>query len=52
MECYEHHVDNLAFEVVGQNWSSEVISFPGGLGGRADDIKLSFVDGPFVSRNE
>ena len=26
VECYEHHVDNLAFEVVGQNWSSEVIS--------------------------
>ena len=24
--CYEHNVGNLAVEVVGQNWSSEVIS--------------------------
>ena len=26
VEYYEHSVDNLAIEVVGQNWSSEVIS--------------------------
>ena len=26
VEYYEHTVDNLAIEVVGQNWSSEVIS--------------------------
>ena len=26
LEYYEHNVDNLALEVVGQNWSSEVIS--------------------------
>ena len=26
LECYEHNVGNLAVEVVGQNWSSEVIS--------------------------
>ena len=25
-EYYQHNVDNLALEVVGQNWSSEVIS--------------------------
>ena len=25
-EDYEHNVDNLAIEVVGQNWSGEVIS--------------------------
>ena len=25
LECYEHNVGNLAVEVVGQNWSSEVI---------------------------
>ena len=28
------------------------LSFPGRLGGRADGIKLSFVDGPVVPRNE
>ena len=27
LEYDEHNVDNLAIEVVGQNWSSEVISF-------------------------
>ena len=27
VEYYEHNVDNLAIEVVGQKWSSEVISF-------------------------
>ena len=26
VECYEHNVDNLTVEVVGQHWSSEVIS--------------------------
>ena len=26
LEYHEHNVDNLAIEVVGQNWSSEVIS--------------------------
>ena len=26
LECYEHNVGNLAIEVVGQNWSSGVIS--------------------------
>ena len=26
LEYYEHNVDNLAIEVVGQNWSSDVIS--------------------------
>ena len=26
VEYYEHNVDDLAIEVVGQNWSSEVIS--------------------------
>ena len=26
LECYEHNVGNLAIEVVGQNWSSEVVS--------------------------
>ena len=26
LEYFEHNVDNLAPEVVGQNWSSEVIS--------------------------
>ena len=26
LEYYEHNVGNLAIEVVGQNWSSEVIS--------------------------
>ena len=26
LECYEHNVGNLAVEVVGQNWSSEVNS--------------------------
>ena len=26
LECFEHSVGNLALEVVGQNWSSEVIS--------------------------
>ena len=26
LEYYEHNVDNLALEVVGQDWSSEVIS--------------------------
>ena len=46
MEFYEHNVDNLAIEVVGQNWSCEVICFPGGLGGRAGGIKLPLVDGP------
>ena len=27
VEHYEHNVGNLALEVVGPNWSSEVISF-------------------------
>ena len=26
LEYYEHNVENLALEVVGQHWSSEVIS--------------------------
>ena len=26
VEYFEHNVDNFAIEVVGQNWSSEVIS--------------------------
>ena len=46
MEYCEHNVDNLAIEVVGWTWSSEV-------GGRADGgIKLPLVNGPFVPRNE
>ena len=40
MEYYEHDVDNLGIEV-GQNWSSEVISFPGGLGGRVASCHVS-----------
>ena len=31
-EHYEHNVDNLAIEVVGQNWSSEVISLSWRIG--------------------
>ena len=27
VEYYEHNVDNFVIEIVGQNWSSEVISF-------------------------
>ena len=26
VEYYEHNVDNLAIEVVGQHWTSEVVS--------------------------
>ena len=26
LECHEHNVENLAIEVVGQNWSTEIIS--------------------------
>ena len=36
LEWYEHNVENLAIEVVGQNWSSVVLfSSLGRLGGRA-----------------
>ena len=51
-EYYEHNVDNLAIELVGQNWSSEVMdhSFPGGLGGRDSGIKLPLVHGPFCAK--
>ena len=53
MEYHEHNVDNVAIEVAGQNWSSEVdLSYPGGLAGRAGGIKLPLVGGPFVPRNE
>ena len=53
VEYYEHNVDYLAIEVVGQKWSSEVISlFLGGVGGRAGGIKLTLVCGPFLPRNE
>ena len=52
VEYYEHNVGNLALEVVGQNWSSEVISVFGRLGGRAGGIKLPLDNGPFMSRNE
>ena len=53
VEYYEHSVDNLVVEVVGQNWSSEVISlFFGGLGGRAGGIELPLVNGLFVPRDE
>ena len=40
---YERNVDNLAIEVVGQNWSSEVVSFPGGLGRRACDLAMDLL---------
>ena len=26
VECYDHNDDNLAIEVVGQNWTSEMVS--------------------------
>ena len=42
LEYYEHNVGNLAIEVVGQNWSSEVVSlFLGKLGGWAGGTELS-----------
>ena len=41
VEYYEHNVDDLAIEVVGQNRTSEVISLF-----RAGGIKLPLVDGP------
>ena len=49
LEYYEHNVGNLAVEVVGQNWSSEVIylSFPRRLGGWAGGTQLPLVNGPF-----
>ena len=52
LEYHEHNVGNLALEVVGQNWSSEVISFLRRLGGWAGGIKLPLVNGPFMPRNE
>ena len=53
VEYYEHNVDDFAIEVVGQNWSSEVISlfledWEVGRGG----IKLPFIHGLVVPRNE
>ena len=42
-------VGNLAQEVVGKNWSSEVVFlFLERLGGRAGGIKLPLVYGPFM----
>ena len=46
VEYYEHSVNNFAM----QNWSSAVISFPGGLGGRAGGIKLPLVNGLFFAK--
>ena len=48
----EHNVDNLAIEVVGQKWSSEVISLflkDWGVGRVA--LSCPLVHGPFVPRN-
>ena len=51
LEYHEHDVDNLALEVVGQTWSSEVISlFFADLEGRAGGIKLPFVNGSLMPR--
>ena len=50
---YEHNVDNLAIEVVGQSWSSEVISFfLEDWESRAGGTEPPFVYGPLVPRNE
>ena len=53
LECYEHNVGNLAIEVVGQNWSGEVISL------FLEDWEVGrvapschFVCGLFLPRNE
>ena len=53
LEHYEHNVGNLAIEVVGQNWSGEVISL------FLEDWEVGrvapschFVYGPSVPRNE
>ena len=45
-EHYEHNVDNVAFEVFGQDWSS------GGLGGSAGGIELPQGNGLSLPRNE
>ena len=52
LECCEHYVGSLDIKVVGQAWSSEVISLLGGLRGWAGDIKLPLVNGPSVPRDE
>ena len=51
-EDHEHNVDNLALEVVGQNWSSEAVSLLGGLGAWTGGIELPHGSGPFMPRNE
>ena len=53
LEHYEHNADDLAVEVVGRNWSSEVISFfVGGLGGWAGGTKLPLVGGEGCPQGE
>ena len=53
LEYYERIVDSLALEVVGQNWSSEVISFFLEYW-EVGRVALGFhsVNGLFMSRNE
>ena len=53
-EFYEHDVENMAIEVIGQDRSSKVISlFMKDWEGRAGGIKLPLVNGPLIMpRNE
>ena len=51
VEYHEHNVDNLAIDIVGQHWTSEVISlFLGGLGGRASGIELPICQWTFCAK--
>ena len=53
VEYFEHNVDNLAIEVVGQHWTSEAISlFLEDWEGRTGGIKLRLGNGPFLPRDE
>ena len=51
---YEHNVGNLALEVFGQIWSSEVISLFLERFGRSGEVALMLprVNGPSLPRNE
>ena len=53
LEHHEHNVGNLAIVVVGQNWSSKVISlFQEYREAGREGKKLPRVKGPFIPRNE
>ena len=54
VEYYEHTVDNLAIEVVGQNWSSEMVSLSLFLeeSGSSGGIKLPQGNERFMPSNE